>query len=91
MSDIPTRPKSAPTTTSKALAQKPIARDLDAILKRLNKLNPGKRSSATNAIKAMFQFVEPISDEAANTILENLRKRGSLTIDPDEKIHFRRA
>jgi len=55
------------------------------------KLKPAKRSTAVNSSKAMFQFVAPMGDKAANTILENLRQRGSLTIDANEKIQFRNA
>jgi len=39
----------------------------------------------------MFQFDAPITDEAANKILNDLRKRGALTIDAHDKIQFRKA
>jgi len=82
-------PKPSPTTNAKkATTPKAPAYDLDAILKRLIKLKPSKRSTATNSIKSMFQFDAPISDEVANTILEDLRRRGSLTIDANNKVQF---
>jgi hypothetical protein len=59
------------------------------ILKRLIKLRPTKRSTAVNSIKAMFQFDTPITDEAANDILDDLAKRGHLTINAKKKIIFR--
>ena len=62
--------------------------DLDTILKRLIKLKTTKRAKAANSIKAMFQFDAPITDEAANKILEDLRRRGSLTIDANNKLEF---
>ena len=39
----------------------------------------------------MFQLTAPISDEAANKILEDLRKRGFLTIDANDKLQIRNA
>src|SRR5262249_14782019 len=65
------------------------ARDLDSILQRLTKLKPSKRGAAVNSIKAMFQLTDPITDDDANKILEALRKRGSLTIDAQDKLQFR--
>ena len=65
--------------------------DLDSVLKRLLKLKPAKRSAAVNSIKTMFQFDAPITDEAANKILNDLQRRGSLNIDGAEKIQFRDA
>ena len=73
----------------KAPTPKPTTNDLDSILKRLVKLKPAKRATAINSIKAMFQFDAPISDQAANKILDDLRKRGSLTMDASDKIQFR--
>lgn len=67
------------------------ARDLDSILKRLAKLKPTKRVAAINSIKAMFQLTAPISDDDANEILEALRKRGSLTIDANDKLQIHNA
>ena len=75
----------------KAAATKAPARDLDAIFKRLTKLKPTKRATAVNSIKAMFQFDAPITDEAANKILEDLRRRGNLTIDANDKLQLRNA
>lgn len=87
-----TRPKPLPVTNGgKATTPKPKTDDLDTILKRLLKLKPTKRVTAVNSIKAMFQFDAPISDQTANKILEDLRKRGSLTIDAKDKIQFRNA
>lgn len=85
-------PKSPPSkNNSNAPTQKEPARDLDAVLKRLLKLKPSKRAAATNSIKAMFQFDAPISDEAANKMLEDLRRKGFLTIDANDKLQFRNA
>ncbi len=67
------------------------ARDLDSILKNLTKLKPTKRAKAINAIKTMFQFDAPIDDNEANKILEALRKRGSLSIDANDKLQIRNA
>lgn len=82
--------KARPTQTP--LVKSPVPKapdnDLDAILKRLLKLKPTKRIAAVNSIKAMFQFNAPISDEAAEGILEKLRRRGSLHIDEQGKIGF---
>jgi len=79
------------TNNGKPTTPKPSACDLDAIFKRLTKLKPSKRAAAVNSIKAMFQLTAPISDEAANKILEDLRRRGSLTIDADNKLQIRKA
>lgn len=85
-------PKSAPATNNgKTSAPKAPARDLDAILKRLLKLKPTKRVKVINSIKSMFQFDAPITDDEANKILEDLRKRGSLTIDTKDKIKFHKV
>jgi hypothetical protein len=78
--------QSNPTANGKAPAC-----DLVSILKRLTKTKPTRRAAALNSIKAMFQFTQPIADADANKILEALRKRGSLTIDANEKLHFRNA
>lgn len=77
--------------SQKTTATNPQVANLDLILKRLIKLKPTNRDAAVNSIKAMFQFDAPISKETANKILEDLRKRGSLTIDSNDKIQFRPA
>jgi len=77
--------------SGKASASKAVSNDLDAILKRLLKLKPTKRVTAANSIKAMFQFNTPVSDEGANRILEDLRRRGSITIDANDKVQFPHA
>lgn len=87
---VVTRPKS-PTETKRAPASKAPAYDLDLILKRLRKLKTTKGAAAANSIKAMFQFDGAISDETANKILEDLRKRGSLSIDANDKLQFRNS
>lgn len=88
----PALAKSPPGMNSgKTPAPKLKPDDLDGILKRLRKLNPTKRATAVNSIKAMFQFDAPISDETANKILEDIRRRGDLTIDTNDKIRFRNA
>ena len=79
------------TNNGKAPAPKAPAQDLDSIFKRLTKLKPTKRAAAINSIKAMFQLTAPISDEAANKILEDLRRRGNLTIDANDKLQIRNA
>ena len=85
-----TRPKPIPSAgNGKASTSKPTTDDLDSILKRLVKLKPAKRATAINSIKTMFQFDAPIDDQAANKILEDLRKRGFLTIDASDKVQFR--
>jgi hypothetical protein len=77
------------TNARKACTAKTQTGDVDSIAKRLTKLKPTKRAAAVNSIKAMFQFDEPISDEAANKILEDLRRRGTLTIDAADRIQVR--
>jgi len=85
-------PLPIPTAQPKPAANgKAPARDLDSILKRLTKLKPTKRAAAVNSIKAMFQLTDPIGDDEANKILEALRKRGSLTIDANDKLQIRNA
>ena len=90
-----TDPATTATPTPKSPTSKnsgkPPAHDLDAIFKRLTKLKPNKRATAVNSIKAMFQFDAPISDEQANKILEDLRRRGKLTIDANDKLQIRNA
>jgi len=86
------RAKSLPTTNNaNTPTPKPTSHNLDTILQRLLKLKPTKRVTAVNSIKAMFQFDAPISDGTANKILEDLRSRGSLKIDANDKIQFRSA
>ncbi len=70
---------------------KPAPHGLNSILKRLLKLKPTKRATAVNSIKAMFQFTEPMSDATADKIFEDLRGRGSLSIDTSGKIQFHSA
>jgi hypothetical protein len=55
------------------------------------KLKPNKRAAAVNSTKAMFQLTDPISDNDGSKILEALRKRGSLTINPNDKLQIRNA
>lgn len=64
--------------------------DLDAILKRLQKLKPKRRDNAVNSIKAMFQFTDPsIDDAAASKILDKLQRAGSVTVDSSNKLQFK--
>jgi hypothetical protein len=79
----------AATNNGKAPAPKAPAQDLDSIFKRLIKLKPTKRTAAINSIKSMFQLTAPISDDAASKILEDLRRRGNLTIDANDKLQIR--
>lgn len=65
--------------------------DLEGIHKRLLKLKPTKRAAAVNSIKAMFQFDTPMTDEAANNILEALCKQRLLTIDASDKLQIYNA
>jgi hypothetical protein len=86
---VPARPKSPPSTSNgKVPTPKTPSHDLDAILKRLLKLKPTKRAAAVNSIRAMFQFDSPISEETANKFLEEICRRGDLTIDANNKIRF---
>lgn len=81
--------KSPPSTNNgKTAAPKLKPDDLDGILHRLRKLNPTKRAATVNSIKAMFQFDAPISDDKANNILEQIRRRGDLSIDSNDKVRF---
>lgn len=66
----------------------PSTYEPELVLKRLRKLKPTNRLAATNSIKAMFQFSDPISDEEAKRILDDLRKNGYLTIDSKDKLQF---
>jgi len=81
-------PTSPSRQNSKAPAPNAKGHDLDAILKRLIKSKPNKRATAINFIKAMFQFDEQFTDQDANKIFDDLRKRGSLNIDANDKIQF---
>ena len=81
----------AATNKGKGPGPKAATRDLDAIFKRLTKLNPTKRATAINSIKTIFQFDAPIDDEQANKILEALRRRGNLTISDNDKLQIRNA
>ena len=83
------QPKAQSTANKAKTTSKEPARDLDSILKRLTKLKPTKRAAAVNSIKAMFQLTSPISDGDAHEILEDLRRRGSLTIDANDKLQIR--
>ena len=78
-------------SNGKAAAAKVPTHDLDSIFKRLLKLKPTKRATAVNAIKTMFQFDAPINDQEAGKILEDLRKRGNLTIDAKDKLQLRNS
>jgi hypothetical protein len=89
--DAVASPKSQLRDNNRAPSSDAKGCDLDEILKRLLKLRVTKRTAAINSIKAMFQFDAPIADEGANKILNNLIKRGSLTIDANDKIRFRAA
>lgn len=84
---LPTKPSGK----SPSPVTNPIIHDLDVILRRLIKLKPTKRGTAVNSIKAMFHLTDPISDETASKILEDLRRRGSLSIGANDKIQFRTA
>lgn len=64
------------------------AAELDVIFGRLVKLKTKSRDAAVRSIKAMFQFTEPIDDEAASKILEDIRKRGLLSMDASGKVEF---
>jgi hypothetical protein len=79
------------TDDGKSHSTKAKPHDLDLILKRLLKLKPTKHATAANSIKAMFQFDAPITDEAANKILEDLSRRGHLSFDTNDKLQFRNA
>lgn len=68
-------------------AGKPLL-DLDSISANLLKLGTKRRNGAVNAIRTMFQFTHPISAEAANKILEDLRRRGDLSISPGGAVEF---
>ena len=62
--------------------------NLKYISERLLKLRPTTRKTATNSIKAMFQFQSPMSDEEADTTLNKLCRRRLLTIDDDDRIVY---
>lgn len=80
-------PQPKPVVQPKPAVKTP-SRDLDTILKRLTKLKPTKRAAAINSIKAMFQLTDPISDVEANKFLDGLCKRGSISIDANDKLHI---
>lgn len=62
--------------------------DLDSISINLRKLGTKRRTAALNVIRTMFQFTNPVTAEAANRILEDLCRRGDLTISPGGAIEF---
>jgi hypothetical protein len=71
-----------------AALEKEYAAELDRIHERLVKLQPRSRSAAIHSVQAMFQFTAPVDDDAANKILEDLRKRGALSIDKNDKLEL---
>jgi hypothetical protein len=82
-------PKAPSASKDNGRAPTPTAsKDPDVIVKRLIKMNTKDRVGAVNSIKAMFQFTEAITNQGANEILEDLRRRGDLTIDCHDKITF---
>ena len=86
------RPSSIPLPIrGKVSTPKPASDNLNTILHRLLKLKPTKRATAVNSIKAMFQFTELMSDATADKILEDLRGRGSLSIDTSGRIQYHGA
>lgn len=62
--------------------------ELEAIAKRLVKLKPKNKDAALNSIKAMFQFTDPLDDEAANSLLDDLKKKGMVSVSTDGKLTF---
>lgn len=44
--------------------------------------------TAVNAIKSMFQFQSPMSDQAASQALDSLGQRGLLIIDANDKVVY---
>ena len=76
----PAKNKTTPT-------EKPAA-DLDEIFASLVRLRTKKRTVAINVIRTMFQFTDPITIEKANRILDDLRRRGYLSITPAGGIEF---
>lgn len=78
-----------PTLVPKAPpAAKKTVVDYDLIVKRLRKLNTTNRVGAINSIKAMFQFDSPITEDTAAEILDDLKRRGSLSMNERGKIQF---
>ena len=76
-----------PAKTNAKPPEKPLL-DLDAISANLLKLRTKRRAEAIEAIRTMFQFTSPISAQAANKILEDLRRRGDLHITPSGAVEF---
>ena len=86
---IVSSPPARPTPASKPTAvTKRTVVDYDLIVKRLRKLNTTNRVGAINSIKAMFQFDSPINEDTAAEILDDLKRRGSLSMDEKGKITF---
>jgi hypothetical protein len=65
------------------------ASDARYIVERLRKLKVKTEAAAINSIKAMFQFTEPLTDEAAKKRLTEAQRKGFLKIDAVGKIVFR--
>jgi len=68
--------------------ERSYAGELEAIAKRLMKLKPKNREAALNSIKAMFQFTDPLDDEAASSLFDDLKKKGMVSVTADGKISF---
>lgn len=75
----------APSARAAQRGEKPPS-DLDAISQSLLKLHTKTRAAAVDVIKTMFQFTDPVTTETANRILEQLRKRGDLSITPEGEV-----
>jgi hypothetical protein len=76
----------AAAPAAKLAAKPPL--DLDAISFNLCKLGTKRRTAAVNVIRTMFQFTNPVTAETANRILEDLCRRGDLTITPGGAVEF---
>ena len=68
-------------------SRKPLL-DLDSISINLRKLGTKRRTAAVNVIRTMLQFTNPVTAETANRILEDLCRRGDLTITPAGAVEF---
>ncbi len=81
-------PGAAPPARNNAQLTQTPPLELDAISASLLKLRTKTRSAAVDVIRTMFQFTNPITAETANKILEDLRKRGDLTITAGGELEF---
>lgn len=70
------------STTAKHVAEFPD------IVKRLQKLKPGKRKTLFNSVKTMFNFRDGIDDAEIDRVIDQLQKQNVIKIDELGKVFY---